>query len=149
MNGADPYSALHQQQQAGGNAAPAGGGGSTPGLAASSAFSTAASSQSASRAASGTNGNGGQTGFPILDKHAKPLVGSDTATAVSGFVCCFVVTLCDTENVVIVRAFFPERWAIYGRMASPVSGRGVCAAVLENAFLRIKFRGVGRVHVLF
>lgn len=76
MNGADPYSALEHQghQAASGNA-------STYQTAASPApVAATASTASGPRSVTGTSGHVG--GFPILDKHTKPLVGSDTAKAV-------------------------------------------------------------------
>lgn len=61
MNGADPYSALHHQTAQPAPAVPP-------------------PAQATTRVAAG----GVARGFPILDKHTKPLVGSDTAKAVSG-----------------------------------------------------------------
>ncbi|CAM9440026.1 unnamed protein product [Ascophyllum nodosum] len=72
MNGADPYSALHQQQRHLQQAIPR----TIP-------APVAPQAQGFGRQALG-GGVGGVTldvGFPILDKHKKPLVGSDTAKA--------------------------------------------------------------------
>lgn len=88
MNGADPYSALHHQQQVGPNPMAAGGGTAAGVVAQAPAQTPAAAAAAAAeqRAATGAAGvAGGQQGgasFAILDKHAKPLVGSDTAKAV-------------------------------------------------------------------
>lgn len=88
MNGADPYSALHNQQQAGPSPMAAGGGTAAGAVAQAPAQTPASAAAAAAeqRAATGAAGvAGGQqcgASFPILDKHAKPLVGSDTAKAV-------------------------------------------------------------------
>eukprot|EP00752_Nemacystus_decipiens_P009894 g8827.t1 len=88
MNGADPYSALHHQQhQAGVNTTAGSAAGAvaqppvpTPGAAAAVAAEQRASAGAAAPQHSRT------TNFPILDKHTKPLVGSDTAKAAPGVV---------------------------------------------------------------
>lgn len=75
MNGADPYSALNHEplaQPMSAAAAAAVGGGAAP------ASSAATRTPTTTRAAAA----GATTDFPILDKHTKPLVGSDTAKAV-------------------------------------------------------------------
>ncbi len=88
MNGADPYSALHQQQQAvgSGNATMAGSGlGGTVAPPPSQTPGAAAAAAAEQRAAAGATASADQcaaTRFPILEKHIKPLVGSDTAKAV-------------------------------------------------------------------
>lgn len=85
MNGADPYSALHQVQQAA-SIPLAAGGGAAAGVIAQAPAQTLAAAAAEQRAATGAAGVAGTQcgaeGFPILDKHAKPLVGSDTAQAV-------------------------------------------------------------------
>ncbi|CAM9435604.1 unnamed protein product [Scytosiphon promiscuus] len=92
MNGADPYSALHHGAGAGASAPAA------PPAAAPPTPTGAAAAAAEQRAA--IAGGGGGTGsvggadsqqcatatFPILDKHTKPLVGSDTAKAAPGVV---------------------------------------------------------------
>lgn len=88
MNGADPYSALHHhQQQVGANAtapgagAAAGAGVAQPPVPTPGAAAAAAAEQRAAAAAAASQ-QCSAASFPILDKHAKPLVGSDTAKAV-------------------------------------------------------------------
>lgn len=86
MNGADPYAALHQE------AAQHNTGSSTPTVSATisaAATPTTATQPTPAPAAAipaGTASRGSTPGraggFPILDKHIKPLVGSDTAKAV-------------------------------------------------------------------
>ncbi|CAM9687415.1 unnamed protein product [Pylaiella littoralis] len=89
MNGADPYSALHQVQQAA-SIPLAAGGGAAAGVIAQAPAQTLAAAAAEQRAATGAAGVAGTQcgaeGFPILDKHAKPLVGSDTAQAAPGVV---------------------------------------------------------------
>lgn len=79
MNGADPYSALHtqqqqqQQQQLQPASFPTGGAGATSSPPAATSGGAAAERSCAAAQ---------NAGYPIMDKHAKPLVGSDTSKAV-------------------------------------------------------------------
>lgn len=88
MNGADPYSALHQQQQLAGAGGAAGAAASpptqTPGAAAAAAAEQRAAAAAGASVVDPPQCEAG--GFPILDKHAKPLVGSDTAEAVRSLI---------------------------------------------------------------
>lgn len=78
MNGADPYSALHQQQQ----------GLAQSQMSVEGSFAAPVPPQAQAHSRGGGSGvgeRGSETcnaGFPILDKHKNPLVGSDTAKAV-------------------------------------------------------------------
>ena len=91
MNGADPYSALHHAQQAAGSSNPTtagtgasgvGGVSATPPSQTPGAAAAAAAEQRAAASAASPADQCAATGFPILEKHTKPLVGSDTAKAV-------------------------------------------------------------------
>lgn len=81
MNGADPYSALHtqqqqqQQQQLQPASFPTGGAGATSSPPAATSGGAAAERSCAAAQ---------NAGYPIMDKHAKPLVGSDTSKAAAG-----------------------------------------------------------------
>eukprot|EP00903_Cladosiphon_okamuranus_P013917 g12945.t1 len=95
MNGADPYSALHHQQQQVGANATAAGAGAAAGTAmaqppvptpAAAAVAAAAAAEQRAAAAAGASQQCRAASFPILDKHTKPLVGSDTAKAAPGVV---------------------------------------------------------------
>ncbi|CAN0546639.1 unnamed protein product, partial [Ectocarpus sp. 12 AP-2014] len=90
MNGADPYSALHhqqQQQQLAGAGSGAGAAASQPTQTPGAAAAAAAEQRAAAAGASAADPPQCKTdGFPILDKHTKPLVGSDTAKAAPGVV---------------------------------------------------------------
>ncbi|CAM9522470.1 unnamed protein product [Ectocarpus sp. 13 AM-2016] len=90
MNGADPYSALHhhqQQQQLAGAGSGAGAAASQPTQTPGAAAAAAAAQRAAAAGASAADPPQCKTdGFPILDKHTKPLVGSDTAKAAPGVV---------------------------------------------------------------
>lgn len=84
MNGADPYSALHhQQQQAGANTTVAGAGAVAQAPVPTPAAAAAAAAAQRAAAGAAASQQCGTTSFPVLDKHIKPLVGSDTAKAVS------------------------------------------------------------------
>eukprot|EP00904_Undaria_pinnatifida_P002594 jgi/Undpi1/12335/HiC_scaffold_5.g02011.m1 len=87
MNGADPYSALHtqqqQQQQQPASFPAAGAGASSPSTAAAATpppqATTSGGAASERSCAAAQN-----AGYPIMDKHIKPLVGSDTSKAAPG-----------------------------------------------------------------
>lgn len=81
----------------------AGGGAAAPAVAQTPAQTPAAAAAAAEqRAAIGAAGAGteqcGAKSFPILDKHAKPLVGSDTAKAVRGDAEIVVLAPCINEQ---------------------------------------------------
>lgn len=85
MNGADPYSALHtqQQQQLQPASFPSGGAGAISPSVAATPSPTAATNGGAATERRGAAAQ--NAGYPIMDKHTKPLVGSDTSKAVRCF----------------------------------------------------------------
>ncbi|CAB1119021.1 unnamed protein product [Ectocarpus sp. CCAP 1310/34] len=117
MNGADPYSALHhlqQQQQLAGAGSGAGAAASQPTQTPGAAAAAAAEQRAAAAGASAADPPQCKTdGFPILDKHTKPLVGSDTAKAAPGVVARVkalgaTVKLLSEEEIAVLDALPPS-----------------------------------------